>query len=146
MTSTVGAILTAKLDSTAPTEKAAASIKASPLKEEPGCQHRQPGARPSVPFKRRGQIPCGPVSTIPGRADLGKGSRSGISGDLIWVRAGSSLNAAGDDAMPTARSRYERENRAFAGLALGGVLLVAAVVIAIVWSWLVGVLIAALGV
>jgi hypothetical protein len=48
--------------------------------------------------------------------------------------------------MPTARSRYEHENRAFAGLALAGVLLVAAVVIAIAWSWLVGVLTAAIGV
>jgi hypothetical protein len=48
--------------------------------------------------------------------------------------------------MPTARSRYEHENQAFAGLAVGGVLLVAAVVIAITWSWPVSVLTAAIGV
>jgi hypothetical protein len=48
--------------------------------------------------------------------------------------------------MPTARGQYEHENRAVAGIGLGGVLFVAAVVVAVLWSWLVGVLVAAVGV
>jgi hypothetical protein len=41
---------------------------------------------------------------------------------------------------------YEAENRAFAGLAVGGVLIVAAIVISVLLSWVFGLIAGAIGV
>jgi hypothetical protein len=47
--------------------------------------------------------------------------------------------------MPGIRRAYADENRAFAGLAVGGVLIVAAILVGGLWSWVFGLVVGAIG-